>query len=122
VVWLPKSGALFSSDLVYVDRLLLVLPISNTRDWTASLAEIEKLDPKVIIPGHGRICDLGKARRETRDYLVLLRAHARKAVDDLVDIQSAVDTLDQSAFRQLENYEALKGINANRVYLEVEKE
>lgn len=122
VVWLPKTGVLFSSDIVYVDRLLMVLPISNTKDWIASFAEIEKLDPKVIVPGHGRVCDLGQARRETRDYLVLLRTHARKAVDDLVDMQSAVETLDQSAFRYLENYEALKGINANRVYLEVEKE
>ena len=53
VVWLPKSRTLFSGDLIFVDRLLGVLPFSNSKDWLASVEEIERLNPKVIIPGHG---------------------------------------------------------------------
>ena len=122
VVWLPKSRTLFSGDHIYVDRLLGVLPFSSSKDWLASFEELEKLNPKLIIPGHGKPCDLSKAQRDTRDYLVLLRKHMRKAYDAGSDLQKAIDTLDQSAFRNLENFELLKGGNASRVYLEMEAE
>jgi hypothetical protein len=81
---------------------------------------MERLQPRVIVPGHGAICDLPKAQRETRDYLQLLVDHMQRAVDGMVDLQEAIDTLDQSAFRHLANYEQLKGGNASRVYLEME--
>jgi glyoxylase-like metal-dependent hydrolase (beta-lactamase superfamily II) len=122
VVWLPKSRTLFSGDHIYVDRLLGVMPFSSSKNWQASFEEIEKLKPKIIIPGHGKVCDLSKAQRDTKDYLVLLRKHMRKAIDAGAEMQKAIDTLDQSAFRNLENYELLKGGNASRVYLEMEAE
>ena len=122
VVWLPSSGVLFSGDLIFVDRLLGVLPMSNTRAWLASFEEIEKLGPSIIVPGHGRICGLDQARRETRDYLRLLRDHMKKAVAEVADIQTAIDTLDQSAFSYLKNYDALKGGNASRTYQEMTEE
>jgi glyoxylase-like metal-dependent hydrolase (beta-lactamase superfamily II) len=122
VVWLPKSRTLFSGDLIFVDRLLGVLPFSNSKDWLASVEAIERLNPKVIIPGHGKVCDLTKALHDTKDYLSLLRNHMHKAYEAGSDLQQAIDTLDQSAFSHLENFELLKGGNASRVYLEMESE
>jgi glyoxylase-like metal-dependent hydrolase (beta-lactamase superfamily II) len=122
VVWLPQSGVLFSGDMVYVDRLLGVLPFSNSKNWLASFEEMEKLAPKVIVPGHGNVCDLAKARAQTKDYLLLLRNHMRQALDRGVDLQTAIDTLDQGAYRHLANYDSLRGGNASRVYLEMEVE
>jgi glyoxylase-like metal-dependent hydrolase (beta-lactamase superfamily II) len=122
VVWLPKLGVLFSGDLVYVDRLLGVLPFSNVKHWLASFEAMEKLQPKIIVPGHGNVCELAKARKETKDYLVLLRTHMRQAIKDNVDLQTAIDTLDQSAYKYLANWDLLKGGNASRTYLEMEME
>ena len=122
VVWLPKSRTLFSGDHIYVDRLLGILPISNSKDWLASFEAIEKLKPKTIIPGHGKVCDLQKAQQQTGNYLKLLRSHMHKAIDAGQDLQSAINTLDQSTFSKLENFELLKGGNASRVYLEMETE
>jgi len=122
VVWIPKSHTLFSGDLIFTDRLLGILPFSNSKDWLASVMEIEKLKPKVIIPGHGKVSDLTQARHDTKDYLLLLRNHMRKAYAAGSDLQTAIDTLDQSAFQHLQNYELLKGGNASRVYLEMETE
>lgn len=122
VVWLPKSRTLFSGDHIYVDRLLGILPFSNSKDWLASFEEIEKLKPKVIIPGHGKVCDLQKAQQHTGNYLKLLRSHMRKAIDANKDLQSAINTLDQSAYKQLDMSELLMGGNASRVYLEMETE
>lgn len=122
VVWLPQSRILFSGDLVFVDRMLGVLPVSNTRTWLASFEAMEMLKPRVIIPGHGAVCDLAKARHDTKNYLVLLRNHMRRAVSDGQDMQTAINTLDQSEFKHLYNYELLKGANANRTFLELEME
>ncbi len=122
VVWLPKSRVLFSGDMVYVDRILGVLPFSSSRNWLASFEEMEKLDPAIIVPGHGQVCDLPKARRETKDYLLLLRGHMKQALDQGLDLQAAINSLDQSAFRHLLNYDTLKGFNASNTYLEMEAE
>jgi glyoxylase-like metal-dependent hydrolase (beta-lactamase superfamily II) len=122
VVWLPASRVLFAGDLVYVDRLLGVLPVSNTKNWLASFEALEQLAPRRIVPGHGNVCDLAKARRDTKDYLVLLRSHMKTALDKGLDLQTAIGTLDQSRFKNLLNYEALKGGNASRTYLEMEAE
>lgn len=120
VVWLPQDKVLFAGDLVFVDRLLGVLPFSNAGDWLASFAAIEQLAPITIVPGHGAPCDLAKARRDTAAYLRLLHDHMRHALDDMIDLQEAIDSLDQSAYANLPNYDMLKGGNASRVYLELE--
>jgi glyoxylase-like metal-dependent hydrolase (beta-lactamase superfamily II) len=120
IVWLPKEGVVFAGDLVFVDRLLGVLPFSSASGWQASFEEMAKLKPRLIIPGHGDVCDLAKARRETADYLRLLIDHMVKAVNAGKDLQAAIDSLDQGAFSTLPNYDLLKGGNASRVYLEAE--
>jgi len=120
LVWLPQEGLVFAGDLVFVDRLLGVLPFGSASGWLASFEEMAKLQPRLIIPGHGDVCDLAKARRETADYLRLLITNMGSAVDKLEDLQQAIDSLDQSAFAYLPNYELLKGGNASRVYLEME--
>lgn len=122
VVWLPQSRVLFSGDLVYVDRLLGVLPFSNTKNWLASFAEMEMLKPETIVPGHGQPCNLDKARSETRDYLILLREHMKKAIAEMMDLQAGMDSLDQDGYAYLRNYGELKGGNASRIYLEIETE
>ena len=121
VVWLPKEGVVFAGDIVFVDRLLGVLPFSSANGWLASFEEMAKLKPRLIIPGHGDVCDLAKARRETADYLHLLITHMERAVDKGDDMQQAIDSLDQSAFAKLPNYDVLKGGNASWVYLEMER-
>lgn len=120
MVWLPQDQRLFAGDLVFVDRLLGVLPFSRVGDWLASLAAIEQLAPAIVVPGHGVPCDLAKAQCETTDYLRLLNNHMRQALDNMADLQEAIDSLDQSAYAHLANYELLKGGNASRVYLELE--
>jgi glyoxylase-like metal-dependent hydrolase (beta-lactamase superfamily II) len=122
VVWLPKESVLFTGDLVFVDRLLGLFPFSNVKNWLASFADIERLQPKIIVPGHGQVCDLAKARHETRDYLALLIEHMKRAVDQVDDEQSAINSLDQSAFAKLKLYELLARSNASRAYQEATTE
>ena len=122
LVWLPQAGVLFSGDVIYVDRMLGVIPVSNTRAWLASFAQVESLQPAVIVPGHGSVTTLATARQQTRDYLLALRAHMKKAVDDGVDVSAAVRAFDGARWMGLLNAAELAPGNASRTYLEVERE
>jgi glyoxylase-like metal-dependent hydrolase (beta-lactamase superfamily II) len=122
IVWLPQQGVVFSGDVVYTDRLLGVLPVSHTGRWLDSFAVIESLKPQRIVPGHGEVCDLDRAQRDTRDYLLALRAHMKKAVEDATDISAAIKAFDAQPYLRLLNAAELHPGNASRTYLELERE
>ncbi len=122
IVWLPQSRVLFSGDLIYVDRLLSVLPVSNTAAWLASFEEIAALSPSHIVPGHGRVTDLATATQQTAHYLRALRTHMKRAVDEGVEVSAAIRNFDVVPWRGLFNAVELHPGNASRTYLEVERE
>ncbi len=122
LVWLPQKNLLFSGDVVYVQRTLGLIEVSNSKDWLASFAVIDELQPKTIVPGHGKVTDLATARAHTRDLLLALRAHMKKAVDDGVDISAAVKSFDAKPFAHLKHAEVWLPQLANRTYLELERE
>ena len=122
LVWLPQSQVVFTGDIVYVDRLLAVLPVSSTRAWLEAFAALEQLGPKRVVPGHGRVTDLVAARGHTRAYLEALRAHMKRAVEQGIDISEAVKSFDAKPFLHLSNAAELNPGNASRTYLEVERE
>jgi glyoxylase-like metal-dependent hydrolase (beta-lactamase superfamily II) len=122
MVWLPQQHVLFTGDVVYVDRMLGVIPVSNTKNWLASFAVIEQLRPAVLVPGHGRVTNLATARADTQAYLLALRTHMKKAVDDGEDVSAAVKSFDAAPFMRLLNAAELMPGNASRTYLELERE
>lgn len=122
LVWLPQKNVLFSGDVVYVDRVLGLHPVSRTKTWLDSFAVIEQLKPKVIVPGHGQVTNLATAQAQTRDLLLALRAHMKKAVDDGVDISAAVKSFNGKPFAQLKHAEVWLPQLANQTYLEMERE
>jgi glyoxylase-like metal-dependent hydrolase (beta-lactamase superfamily II) len=122
MVWLPDRGVLFTGDVVYVERLLGVIPVSSTKRWLETFAVIEQLKPKIIVPGHGKVTDLATAQRDTKAYLEALRAHMKQAVDDGTDISAAIRSFDAQPFMRLLNAAELHPGNASRTYLELERE
>jgi glyoxylase-like metal-dependent hydrolase (beta-lactamase superfamily II) len=122
MVWLPDRGVLFAGDVVYVERMLGVIAVSNTRRWLETFAVIEQLKPRIIVPGHGAVTDLATARADSRAYLEALRTHMKKAVDDGTDISAAIRSFDAQPFMRLLNAAELHPGNASRTYLELERE
>jgi len=122
MVWLPQKGVLFGGDVVYVDRMLGVLPVSNTKRWLDTFAVIEQLNPAVLVPGHGSVTTVTTAKADTQAYLLALRAHMKKAVDDGTDVSAAVKSFDAQPFMRLLNAAELMPGNASRTYLELERE
>ncbi len=122
MVWLPQSKILFSGDIVYLERLLSVLPVSSTKAWIKALETIEQLDVLQIIPGHGKVGDKVVVKSSSTSYLAALRIHMKKAVDAGQDISESIKQFDLSPWKRLANAESLHPSNASRVYLEVELE
>ena len=122
MVWLPQKSVLFTGDVVYVERMLGVIPVSNTRRWLETFAVIDQLKPARIVPGHGAVTDVATARADTQAYLLALRAHMKKAVDDGTDMSAAIKAFDTRPFARLANSAELMPGNASRAYLELERE
>lgn len=122
MVWLPQQRVVFSGDIVYVDRMLGVIPVSHTGRWLQSVAVLEALQPARIVPGHGDVCELPKAQTQTRDYLQALRAHMKQAVERGDDIGAAIKGFDARPWLGLLNAADLHPGNASRTYLELERE
>jgi len=122
-VWLPKHGGMFSGDLVFVDRLLGVLPWSSVRNGQKAFHALAALRPAHIVPGHGRVCGLAQAQRETGDYYDILAEKVGAAAREMEPMEATLDRYaDLPAFRQLENYSELHRANMNRAFTEFESQ
>lgn len=120
-VWLPKQRVMFSGDLVYVDRLLGVLPWSSVKNGQQAFHALAALKPARIVPGHGRVCDLAQAQRETGDYYDFLAAKVGAAAQEMEPMDATLDRYaDLPEFRHLENYADLHRANMNRAFTEYE--
>lgn len=120
-VWLPEQKVLFSGDIVYVDRMLSVGPQSAHRSWIAAFEAVAAKQPEIVVPGHGRPTSLEMATRDTYAYLVFLRKAVQYLINEGRGMED-VGTIDQSRFSYLDNYDVLKGRNAQRLYEELEWE
>jgi glyoxylase-like metal-dependent hydrolase (beta-lactamase superfamily II) len=118
-VWLPKHSVILTGDLVFVDRLLGVLPDSSVRNGQRAFHAMEKLIPTIVIPGHGRVCDLAKAKADSGDYEDFLVDKIGPAARNMDDMQETLNRYaDLPAFQHLENYDNLHRANMNRAYTE----
>lgn len=121
LVWLPRERIVFAGDVVFVGRMLGILPHSSSRGWIQAFDTMAGLEPAAVIPGHGPSSSLAEARKDTRDYLTFLRDSVGAFMESGGDITD-IGTLDQSRFAHLVDYEILKGRNAQQVYQEMEWE
>ena len=122
-VWLPKRGVMFSGDLVYVDRILGVLPWSSVSNGHKAFKALAALQPARIVPGHGRVCDLAQAQRETGDYYDFLAEKVGAAAKEMEPLTATLDRYqDMPQFRHLHNYEDLHRANMSRAFTEFESQ
>jgi glyoxylase-like metal-dependent hydrolase (beta-lactamase superfamily II) len=120
-VWLPDQKIVFSGDIVYMDRMLGIGPQSAHRTWIAAFEAMAAKQPEIVIGGHGAPADLAKATTDSYDYLVFLREAVQAFMDEGGGMED-IGKIDQSRFSYLNNYESLRGRNAQRVFEELEWE
>ncbi|MBC8212603.1 MAG: MBL fold metallo-hydrolase [Gammaproteobacteria bacterium] len=57
LMWLEDEKVLISGDVIYSDRMPSTLD-ADLRQWVLLLGELNALQPKVVIPGHGKVTDI----------------------------------------------------------------
>lgn len=99
VVFLPEERILFTGDLVEESCFAIVpyFPPDNTDvdggRWIAVLEQLEALDPRIVVPGHGGIGGVSIIR-DAREYLTALRSETRRLKADGATVEAAVEELD----------------------------
>lgn len=117
---IEKDKTIYASDLLYSQRLLAVLQDGNVENWIIAYDSLKQYKGYTFIPGHGDPAPLSAFDFPTRSYLAMLYEHMTKMVEEGVDVQDAINKLDQSKYSKLVNYEELAGRNASWTYLERE--
>ena len=120
-VWVEDAATVFTGDIVYIQRILGVGGQSSITEWPGAFEAIADLNPTHLVPGHGPATTIERARADTYDYLMNLRAVIGALIDDSGDIIDA-PSVDQSAFAYLEQFEGLAGRNAQAAYEQMEWE
>lgn len=120
-VWLPAQQIVFSGDIVYMDRMLRIGSHSAHRSWITAFEAMAEKQPKVVVAGHGRPAGLSRAKADTYDYLIFLRETVQAFIDEGHGMED-IAKIDQTRFSYLDNFDSLKGRNAQRVYEELEWE
>ena len=100
-VFLPEQRVLFTGDLVE-ERCFAISPWSPPDDvdvdghrWIEVLEELERLDPAIVVPGHG---DVGGPEliATAREYLELLRDETARLADEGATEDDLAAELDRS--------------------------
>jgi glyoxylase-like metal-dependent hydrolase (beta-lactamase superfamily II) len=121
-LFIPEEGVLFSGDIIFEGRVPFVGD-ADTKVWLSKLKELETDGLKVLVPGHGpHAQDPNQAVRMTREYVAHLRSVMGKAVEDMVDFESAFEEEDWSTYKSMPAYDAAHRRNAYQVYLAMENE
>lgn len=117
-VWLPEKRIAFTGDIVFAQRLLGIPPKQGLA-WIRALEYLrDKLQPAVIVPGHGDVTDVATAMRDSYDYLVFLRDSAKRALESgAFDPVEATQRLDQSRFAYLHNYSDIPFRSRNALHM-----
>jgi glyoxylase-like metal-dependent hydrolase (beta-lactamase superfamily II) len=115
VVFLPEERVLFTGDLVE-NRFFSIFPYFppddsdvNGTKWIAVLEQLEKLDPKLVVPGHGEVGDAGLVTA-VREYLTLLRSETKRLAAEGQDADAIIATLEPQLRERYPDWDASEWI------------
>jgi glyoxylase-like metal-dependent hydrolase (beta-lactamase superfamily II) len=119
VVFVPVSGLLFTSDLVFNDSVGF-MGDGHMRDWVAGLRVLEEMGAKVVVPGVGNVTDgegIRRFRLFMQDFFTELLTHLEKG-ESLSDTKKKF-TLPE--YEELPGYNTFFSVNIERAYKELKK-
>jgi cyclase len=115
IAWLPDRRIMFAGDLVFNGGTPFMV-MGSVRGCLEALDRIRHLQPDVIVPGHGPVCDTGVLDRLVR-YCEFVEALAAEIDDAGVSPLDAARDTDLGEFAELTDRERLVG-NLHRALFE----
>jgi glyoxylase-like metal-dependent hydrolase (beta-lactamase superfamily II) len=122
MVYVPSEKVLFAGDLVFRGRIPFV-GNADSKGWLLALDEIEKLNPNIVIPGHGNYSiEPAKDIVFTRNYLKYLRQSMSQAAINMDPFEEAYKQADWSEYEGMPLFRAANRMNAYNVNLSIKAE
>ena len=98
VIFLPNERVLFTGDLVE-NRFYPIFPFVPPYDvdvdgnhWIKVIEELQRLEPNLVVPGHGEVGDTGLLTT-THEYLTLLRSETKRLAAEGHEADAIIRTL-----------------------------
>ena len=120
-LWLPNEKILFAGDLAFHERMLPIFKITDTAHWIELWDNIEALNAKIVIPGHGDVTDMPTVTKYTKDYLIHMREKVTEVLDNGGSLADAYK-IDQEDYRHLDTFKELAVQNASLLFERMEFE
>ena len=89
-----KTKTFFVGDLVQDERLPTMDGL--VKNWIKVLDEIEKVDFKIMVPGHGKIQTDNTALNKTKKYLQVLYDEVIEVLKKNISVEESLNTIAQS--------------------------
>lgn len=110
-IFLPAEDVLFTGDLVE-DRFFPILPFLPPYDtdvdgsrWLTVLEELQRLNPKIVVPGHGEVGDAGLIATY-HEYLTLLRSETKRLAGEGNDADAIFGILEPQLRERYPDWDA----------------
>ncbi len=114
IVYLPDEKVLYAGDLLFNH---IVPPIfGDSAGWIAAIEQIEKMDIKTIVPGHGFVCTKQEIT-DLKHYLIELRRQVKKCYDHKLTKEKTLAEIDMGVYREWPHPERL-ALDVEQLYKE----
>jgi len=118
MIWLPEDKVLVGGDIL-VNQITPNFRDAVVKKWVETLAEVQKLPAKAIIPGHGPMMSMKEAvamhGRMAKLYADVEAGYKAGLTDSEIRAK-----LDLREWKKLHEFDQHMGGNINRTYLEIE--
>ncbi len=120
MVYDTNTATLIAGDLVFVEHCPVI--DGSLSGWLAVLADIQKMDFSVLVPGHGPVQKDKSALTKMMRYLSDLQTAVRVAIDEQIDLDTASNTVLQAAAPEWRLFDEYHKRNVIAAYTELEWE
>lgn len=114
IVYLPKEGILFASDLVFNDAAGY-MGDASVHDWGESIERLENIPARIVIPGVGKVTDGSGVSRFKKFY----RAFMTEVLRNLEKGNSLSQTKKEFSldeYKELSGFTTFVDVNIERAY------
>ncbi len=114
VVYLPREGVLFASDLLFSDAMGY-MGEASVFEWGETLERLEELSAKVVIPGVGAVTDgsgITRFKKFFRDFMSEVLRNLEKGNS----ISRTKKEFSLDAYKDMPGYSTFVEVNLERAY------
>jgi cyclase len=119
VVWLPDERILFAGDLIFQGRYPF-LATANVPKLVEALKWLPSLGARVIVPGHGVLCDYDEVERQ-RNYIMETWERTAEHIEKGHDLKEILADAKFPRYSEL-GYEKLHPWNIKVIYQQLKKQ